>query len=186
MSGHRAFSVGNRGAFFIHEISGESLMTTLTQLQSASDLMTRDVLTVQADWPLRWLADFLLQHGISGAPVVDNEGHLLGVVSHTDLIRHEDLAGRERPHDALPAYYQTLLDRYDEEDLTSFRFEETNDTRVRDIMTPSIFQVTPNTPAQEIAEIMLRGQIHRLFVTEAQQVIGIVTAMDLLQVVRDL
>lgn len=161
-------------------------MNTLTHWLTATDLMTPKVLSVQADWPIRWLADFLLQHGISGAPVLNDEGTLVGVVSHTDLVRHEDLAGRDRPHASTPASYYNLLDQYAEEDLSVFRFEETHDTCVRDIMTPSIFQVAPDTPVQDIAETMIRGKIHRLFVTDGRRIVGIITAMDLLKVVRDL
>ena len=53
-------------------------------------------------------------------------------------------------------------------------------------MTPTVFNVLEDTPVQVIADYMLRGRIHRQFVTRGSQVVGVITAMDLLKVVRDL
>ncbi len=160
-------------------------METSVKSITARDIMTRDVLAARADWPLDRLAEFLLEHGISGAPVLSEEGVLVGVVSLTDLVRHEELPEREPPHD-VPAYYREMVGRYAEEELAGFRVDETSDVLVRDIMTPSLFRVDEDTPVQEIAEMMIRGHIHRLFVTRDHRIVGIITTMDLLRVVRDL
>jgi hypothetical protein len=56
---------------------------------SVSDIMQREVLTVENDWPLDQLARFLTDNQISGAPVIAENGNLLGVVSLTDIVRHE-------------------------------------------------------------------------------------------------
>lgn len=160
-------------------------METKIHRLNAKDIMTREVLAVQADWPLRRLAEFLIEHGISGAPVVNSDGTLIGVVSLTDIVRHEDLPERDRPHREVPLFYQDLRDRYAEEELSGFRIDETGHTRVRDIMTPSLFRVDEDTPLREVAETMLRGKIHRVFVTHRRRMVGIITAMDLLKVVRD-
>ena len=54
---------------------------------TAKEVMTPDVLLAGADWTLEELAEFLVDHSISGAPVVSTEGDLLGVVSMTDIVR---------------------------------------------------------------------------------------------------
>jgi len=58
--------------------------------------------------------------------------------------------------------------------------------QVRDIMTPMIFSVSENTSVQEVADVMLKRRIHRVFVTRDGKLAGIVTALDMLKVIRDL
>ena len=72
------------------------------------------------------------------------------------------------------------------EELQVFHAREETGVRVSDIMTPMIFRVDRDTSLQEIAETMLKGRIHRVFVTEDGKLTGIVTALDMLQVIRDI
>jgi CBS domain-containing protein len=67
-----------------------------------------------------------------------------------------------------------------------FHARDESSAQVRDIMTPMIFKVEEDTSVQEVAETMLRGRIHRVFVTRDSTLTGIVTALDMLQVIRDL
>jgi CBS domain-containing protein len=57
---------------------------------------------------------------------------------------------------------------------------------VKDIMTPMLFKVDENTTIQEVADAMIGGRVHRLLVTHGGKVIGIVTTMDMLKVIRDM
>ena len=154
----------------------------------AKDLMTRDVQTVEADRPLHELADFFLTHGITGAPVVDEDDQLIGVVSMTDLATHQNAANGHSvstgvPHDV----YQTeLAGQYAPEEVEGLRISETTTATVRDIMTPEVYDVNPHTSVQQVASVMLRSEIHRLFVTRNGEVEGVITATDMLKVVRDL
>ena len=152
---------------------------------SAQDLMTTDVLTVEADWPLDRVAQFLIDHEISGAPVVDN-GTLVGVVSLTDLARHDSSAG-ETVMEQPAAYYRHELEgEYSEEDLATFHLSEGGDTTAEDIMTPQVYDVSLHTSVQQVAQVMQRGGIHRVFVTEDGDLRGIITALDMLKVVSEL
>ncbi len=153
---------------------------------TARDVMTERVLTVQADWPVTHLTEFLLEHGISGAPVTTAEGTLIGVVSLTDIVRHESLPQKEpHPHGAHDFYVLSLEGRYAEEEWSAFRIDEGSEVTVRDIMTPTIFKVHERAPVREVADLMIKGRIHRVFVTRGDTIVGIVTALDLLQVIRD-
>ncbi len=58
---------------------------------TAKDIMTQDVLEVKADWSLRRLVEFLAENLISGAPVISEDGRLIGVVSLTDILGHDTL-----------------------------------------------------------------------------------------------
>ena len=171
------------------ETSTAALATTLT----AEDVMTRDVISVPSDMPVEELAAFLISHAISGAPVTNQDQELIGVVSLTDIARHDGLpttytrrkSGRQ--HDVyLKLELNALEQEFDEEDLNGFEIEGGSDVTVRDIMTPTIFGVAEKMPVQDVADYMIRGKIHRQFVTSGHKVVGVITAMDLLRIVRDL
>lgn len=152
---------------------------------SAKDLMTTDVITVEADWPLDRVAQVLVDNEISGAPVVEGRT-LVGVISLTDLARHDGSAGEsvaERP----TAYYRHELEsEYSEEDLNSLHLSESSDTTARQVMTPQVYDVNEHTSVQQVAEIMQRGGIHRVFVTKDGELQGIITALDMLKVISAL
>jgi CBS domain-containing protein len=151
---------------------------------TAKDVMTCDVLTARADWPINRLAEFLIEHDFSGAPVISEFGKLIGVVSLTDIVRHESLPQKEpHPHQPHDYYLPLLDDQYAQEEVAAFRIDDASEVTVRDIMTPMIFQVEEDTPVQQIAEKMIRGRIHRVFVTRGERVVGIITALGLLDVI---
>lgn len=164
----------------------------ITSLQ-AKDVMTRDVIAVPADMPIKDLAGFLTNHGISGAPVIDDNDDLIGVVSLTDIARYDDLPatrrgqGTDGGHDVYVRFgLESLENEYDREDLESFQVEGGSGATVEDIMTPVVFGVVESVPIQDVADYMIRGRIHRQFVTRDKKVVGVISAMDLLKVVRDL
>jgi len=149
--------------------------------------MNTDVKTVGTDWPLNRVADYLLNHEISGAPVIDEDDQLVGVVSLTDLARHNGAAGEPVHQERPPVYYQTEDEYgYSQEDLDSLHTISSDDTTVEEVMTPEVYDVSEHTSVQQVAQVMLRGRIHRVFVTERGEIRGIITAHDMLQVVADL
>lgn len=164
--------------------------TSPTEKLTAADVMTTKVLAVPTDMPVEQLAEFLVSHNISGAPVVNEDEALVGVVSLTDLARHEGIPLRRKPtndrHDFFLRHEIDLMSDFGIEDVESFRIGGQSGVTVRDIMTPTIFNVREDTPVQTIADHMLRGKIHRQFVTRGNQVVGVISAMDLLKIVRDL
>ncbi len=134
-------------------------------LPTLTALMTTDVKPVQATWSLTQLIEFFADYHLSGAPVVDHNEVFIGVVSATDIIRHRSFYPQSDPSVSDTAAFPPT---------------------VMDIMTPRIFEVDENTPLPEVADMMIRGHIHRLFVTRERKVIGIISALDLLKVIRDL
>ena len=138
---------------------------------TADDVMNPNVLMVQEDMTVEELARFLVESEISGAPVVDSTGRLVGVVSVTDLARD-----RSNPDFFVSEWGGTL--RRDE--IEELRFGGETGMRVRDIMTPAIYSVDAETPIPEVAETLINSHIHRLLVTSGERVVGIVTSSDLL------
>jgi CBS domain-containing protein len=147
----------------------------------ARDVMNPDVLTVRDDLSLTELAEFLVDHEISGAPVEDAEGRLVGVVSLTDVaaaftgVRDQAVVDHSSPD----FYLGHWEDRFNPEDLAGLRVADSEAT-VGEIMTPAIFAVEDETPVALVAEKMIHAHVHRLLVTRDRKVVGIVTTSDLL------
>jgi len=137
---------------------------------TVSDVMRDEVLAVEAGWSLDQLADFLVDKGISGAPVTAADGQFVGVVSLTDIVRQGRLQDRsaDRDDSTHDVYLYELERRMDRDELRELHVQYEETMQVLDI------------------ETMLKGGIHRVFVTRDSKLVGIVTALDMLQVIRDL
>jgi CBS domain-containing protein len=155
---------------------------------TVSDIMTTEVLTAREDWTLDQLAAFLVDHNVSGVPVASASDELVGVVSMTDIVRHNSLPVKDNaPPDTHEYFLSSIGRQFASEEIAGFRLDAPEGALVRDVMTPMIFQVRRDTPVQEAADIMIKGNIHRVLVTgEGMQLLGIVTTLDMLKVVRDL
>lgn len=125
-----------------------------------SELMQRDVKTVGLDAAVNEAVVTLADSHISALPVVDGTGRMVGVVSSTDVLSSEAEAPDARAREAL--------------------FE---DTMVRDIMTARPLTVSPDTEIREAAQQMLYAEIHRLFVVEGDQVLGVISTTDIMRAV---
>jgi CBS domain-containing protein len=160
------------------------------------DIMRRDVVRIRPDASVRELILLLAQEQISGVPVVDQSGEIIGVVSTTDILQlaaqNIDAPTRNAP------WNHTGRDYLDEESATSvrqdeapFQFEEPDplalgvpelaEYRVEDIMTPAAFTVDLDTSVAQLSRFMLQGRIHRALVVERGRLEGIVTAYDVLR-----
>ena len=153
---------------------------------TAKDVMNKDVLSVGMDWSVEYLTDFLVENGISGAPVTSEDGKLVGVVSLTDIARHNSLPGKDDQSNSPHDYYRHGLEhQYAKEDIRSFRIGAEPLVTIRDIMTPMIFDVNEDTKVKQVADTMIRGHIHRVFVTRKQKLVGVITTVDMLKVIRN-
>jgi CBS domain-containing protein len=141
----------------------------------AREIMRRKVITAGPEMTLQELAGLFIEEKISGAPVVDHEGRLLGVISQTDLVRRD----REMsPELEIPSYYHGG-DR--EACPRGFQIEDPDFTRVADVMTPVVLSAEEEAPVEEVARLMLRKHVHRVIITRHGRLSGIVTSMDMLK-----
>ncbi len=156
--------------------------------KTVRDIMQQNVLTVGDNWSLDQLARFLTDNQISGAPVVSDDGNPVGVVSLTDLVRHSSASEGQEVDIGTHEYYLHSLElQVSGLEATSFQFDEAStDECVRDIMTPMVFKVTDTASIQDAADIMVKGHIHRLFVTSDNRISGVISALDMLAVLRDM
>ena len=144
---------------------------------TAADVMNPRVLAVSADWTLPGLADFLVEHEISGAPVVDAAGRLLGVVSVTDIAAA--LAAENAGSKGSDFWKSAWPEGPSRETLADLAARGVRLT-VREIMTPEVYTVLEETPVSELAETLVEEHVHRLLVLREERVVGIVSTSDLL------
>lgn len=152
-------------------------------MKTVQDIMTKEVLSVKSDWSLETLSQFFFDKHISGAPVVDHNENLLGIVSISDLARTSTLSPTAE-HETHDYYLDTRIHSgISQDDMAMLRLESESAITVKDIMTPMIFEVEEDATVQEAANMMLKGRIHRVFVTRDKKVVGVVTTMDMLKVI---
>lgn len=152
---------------------------------TVKDVMSTEVLTVHEGMAAEELAAFFKENEISGAPVVDDDGQLVGVVSLKDLVRC--LAGSHNvaPDRSDPDYFlREWEEHFNPEDLKALRVVDTEAT-VGELMSRTIYSVSEETDARTCAREMLEHRVHRLLVTTDGQLRGIVSAFDLLRLVAE-
>lgn len=151
----------------------------------ASELMTVDVVSIAETAPLREAMAMLIDRGFSGAPVVNDAGRPVGVVSQSDILIHDrnSVAHARR----VPEYYvHADLTAAVGEPVGGFQVESVDRTLVRDVMTPIVFSVRPDASAREVIDEMLRLNVHRLFVIDRDNVlVGVIAMSDILRRLLD-
>ncbi|MBI3928209.1 MAG: CBS domain-containing protein [Armatimonadetes bacterium] len=140
-----------------------------------ADVMKREVVTIRENATISELGKLLATRGISGAPVVDRHGRLVGVVSLTDIVSHLRL-----PH-RVDFYRELWMEN------VSYGYSENLDTAdsgilVRDIMSPFPCTVCETDDVIEAARLMVEHGYHRIPVTDSEgRLRGIVSTMDVLR-----
>jgi CBS domain-containing protein len=144
----------------------------------AADVMVTNVITVGPDACVQDVARILLDSRISGVPVVESNGKLLGIVSEGDLMRRAEAGtGRRRPW-----WLAILTGR---EALAS-EFVKEHSRRVTDVMTRNVVTATPDAPLSTIATLLERNAIKRVPIVHEGKVVGIVSRANLLQALASL
>ena len=145
-----------------------------------SAVMTADVFAVRADVSLEALTDVLLERGIGGAPVVDEEGRPVGVVSKTDLLDQRFVAGDTgegiaRGRQVSRGHYRVALG-------PGVHAEELPTDSVADAMTCAAITIPENAPAVQAAATMVTRGIHRVIVvSDDGRLSGILTSSDIVR-----
>jgi len=146
--------------------------------QVAGEIMNREVICVRSDTDLRDLAKLFLEKGITGAPVVDADGNLEGVISQTDLLYYSLTRDDELVMDS--DFYHAV--RVEGKHLPKgFQIEDVNTGRVCDVMTPVVHSVTERASVESVSRMMMRKRIHRVIVRKGRKVAGIISALDVLR-----
>ncbi len=121
-----------------------------------ADLMQTDVRAVAPDTTIPRLVQVLADVRVSGLPVVNPEGRVIGVVSAGDVLRHE--AARVTGPSGAPPIAQVTA---------------------RDIMTPNPHLISPDADARDAARQMLYADVRRLFVDDGEHLVGVISQSDI-------
>src|SRR6516164_9396900 len=140
----------------------------------ARDVMVRAVVTASPDTAVEALARLMINLRISGVPVLDTSGHLVGMVTEGDLLRRVE-TGTERYH---PRGSEPFLSNA----RLAAEYIKSHARRVADIMTCEVFTVDEAATLGEIADLMEAKKVRRVPVMHDGQVVGLVSRADLLKV----
>ncbi len=142
------------------------------------DVMTRNVVSVQTKEPIVRAARLMLQNNISGLPVVNGEGDLVGIVTEGDFLRRSELGTQRRR----PRWLEFIVGpgRLAEE------YVSQTGKKVEEIMTPDPVTATLDEPLEDVVELMERHHIKRLPVIESGRMVGIVSRANLMHALASL
>jgi len=140
----------------------------------AKDVMTAEVATVSPDNSVRQAAKLMLNHHVSGLPVIDDAGRLVGIISEGDLLRRSELgfgtfATQEGPRPT--------------SDEQARAYVKGNAWRVADVMSRDLVVVDEETPLSRVATLMDEHAVKRLPVVHGAALVGVVSRADLLRAV---
>ena len=143
----------------------------------AKDIMTKNVITIHKDASIEELSNVLLNNNISGVPVVDDEGKVIGIATEGDIIvKDTDLH--------FPRYFKLLDSIIYLESLTKFKnnLKKHLATKVYEIMTSNVISCSPDTPVDDVANLMVDNKINRIPVlSEDKKLSGIITRANIVK-----
>jgi len=151
--------------------------------ETAADMMTKNVASIRHAATLQEAGAFLVENEISGAPVVDDAGRAIGVISHTDIVRHDSISGAKQAEDA--EFYRAIDHRCPPALLGYVFAKRAESIPVRDVMSPIVIQVSTGDSVVTIVAKFLALKIHRLFVADATgTLVGVISTFDVLRCLR--
>jgi CBS domain-containing protein len=127
-----------------------------------AELMQPNVRTISSEACVADVVVSLADAHISGLPVVDKGGRILGVVSASDVLTAEA-----------------------EAESVTMGQDLMQETSARDIMTPRPYTVAPDEDVREVARQMLYGDVHRLFVVEGERLVGVISTTDMVRAIAN-
>lgn len=152
----------------------------------AADLMSRNPVSIAADATVHEAVVFLTERRISAAPVINDAGRPVGVVTEADILRHtREQAEHTHPLPDDEVDRELRLRSGERLGDDEFGIDIPDVTRVEDIMNPVIYAVGEATPVAEVVRQLVGRRIHRLFIVDASgSLVGVVTTLDLLSRLR--
>ena len=144
----------------------------------ARDVMTKDVVSIESGAPVLRAAQLMLQNRISGLPVIDAKGQLVGIVTEGDFLRRGEIGTQRRR----PRWLEFLVGP----DRLATEYVRACGRKVDEIMTTDLYVVTPDTPLAEVVQVMEKRRIKRVPVVENGKVVGIVSRANLMYALASL
>ncbi|HET7806471.1 MAG TPA: CBS domain-containing protein [Pseudolabrys sp.] len=138
----------------------------------AKDVMTSAVISVQPGATILEAARQMLQHHISGLPVIEKDGEIVGILSEGDFLRRRETGtGRRRSR-----WLEFLMGP----GKLAVEYSRSHGNKVAEVMTTDVHTVTEDTDLEDIVELMERRRIKRVPVVRGKKVVGMVTRSNLM------
>ncbi len=142
----------------------------------AKEIMSKDVISVHKDTTIKEIAKVLIDNKISGVPVIDEGGNLVGMVSEGDLLHKETSPRLPDVVNILGAIiYYNGVQRYNED------FKKLIAEQAESIMTRKVITVSEETEVDAIAKLMLEHGIKRVPVMNGRKMVGIISRADIIK-----
>ena len=138
----------------------------------AGDVMSRNVISVAPDATVLQAARLMLQHHISGLPVIDGKGKLVGILSEGDFLRRQETRTDRRRSRWLEFLFGPGR--------TAAEYTHSHGSKVSEVMTDDVHTVNEDTSLETIVELMERYHIKRVPILRGREVVGIVTRANLM------
>ncbi|MDF1700489.1 MAG: CBS domain-containing protein [Planctomycetota bacterium] len=148
-------------------------------LVTARDLMRTDVVTVSYASPLSDVERTLSEHRISGAPVTDEAGHIIGILSLKDLVARYAENSDARPRRSAGFFHLSSEEMLDD-DFESFSVPNEAEETAGDLMTGEVYSVDVAASLKDVAQAMLDHKVHRVLVQEDGRYVGLLSTMEIL------
>jgi CBS domain-containing protein len=139
----------------------------------AADVMVSNVITVGVNASIGEVAAILLNNHISAAPVVDEKGELVGIVSEGDLIRRPEIGTAKRQS----WWLELISNKW----ASATEYIKSHSRKVADVMTRGVITAKPDTPLGDIAAMLERNRIKRVPIVEGGKLVGLVSRANILQ-----
>jgi CBS domain-containing protein len=139
----------------------------------AQDIMTKAVVTVRPDTSIRDIASLMVEKHISGIPVVNEDGKMVGIVSQSDLL-HRTEVGTERKH---KWWFRIIADSQD----MAREYAKAHGLRASDVMARYVISVRPDAELSDVADILDNNKIKRVPVVDGDKLVGLITRGDLVR-----
>jgi CBS-domain-containing membrane protein len=138
---------------------------------NAAEIMTKEVITVRSDSNVGEIASLLLDHKVTAVPVIDDDRHVIGIVSEGDLLG--------QPPSGSPR--ASWLRLFNEGAVCLEEIATARHLKARDVMTKPVVTVVDQTPVDVLATLMSRRRVKRVPVLQNGKLVGIVSRTDLLE-----
>ena len=139
----------------------------------ARDVMVSPVITIKQESSVKEVAEIFINRRISAAPVVNDQGKLVGIVSEADLLRRAE-AGTERRR-------SSWLLLFTGNERLAAEYVRAHARKVADVMTRDVITATPDTPLHEVASLLEKNSIKRVPIVSNGQLVGLVSRANLIQ-----
>lgn len=156
------------------------------EVRTAGDLMSRDVVTLRLRDSLQEAMRIMTEQHVSGVPVVDPAGHCLGVITTSDIVAfieadQEELEGTGPPRGN---WFNPDTQRWEESMFSPELLGEYDAVPVEEAMTSDPLTVSPDMLVQDVAQLMVDHEVHRVFVVDEQQRLeGVISAVDFVELI---